>query len=214
MAWEMKYQPNVVLDFDGVIHSYASGWQGVDVVPDPPVPLIDEEIKRIRAAGYRVVVVSTRCATPEGMGSVRRYLRENGIEVDDVAAEKPPAKVYVDDRAMLFDGNPKGLLEKIQQFRPWQEGGPLRGKPPAPTKSSSLRCSVKLHSHRRRGRMRYAIGRPIEGVTLNGNEYVLDGDGKLMTFDSEEDALDFLKACGFTDNDIKGQGVVIEEVQR
>ena len=62
--------------------------------------------------------------------------------------------------------------------------------------------------------MRYAIGRPIEGVTLNGNEYVLDGDGKLMAFDSEEDALDFLKACGFTDNDIKGQGVVIEEVQR
>lgn len=62
--------------------------------------------------------------------------------------------------------------------------------------------------------MRYAIGRPIEGVTLNGNEYVLDGDGKLMTFDSEEDALDFLKACGFTGNDIKGQGVVIEEVQR
>lgn len=92
MAWEMKYQPNVVLDFDGVIHSYVSGWQGVDVVPDPPVPLIDEEIKRIRAAGYRVVVVSTRCATPEGMGAVRRYLRENGIEVDDVAAEKPPAK--------------------------------------------------------------------------------------------------------------------------
>lgn len=62
--------------------------------------------------------------------------------------------------------------------------------------------------------MRYAIGRPIEGVTLNGNEYVLDGDGKLMTFDSEADALDFLKACGFTDNDIKGQDVVIEEVQR
>lgn len=62
--------------------------------------------------------------------------------------------------------------------------------------------------------MRYAIGRPIEGVTLNGNEYVLDGDGKLMTFDSEADALDFLKACDFTDNDIKGQGVVIEEVQR
>ena len=24
------------------------------------------------------------------------------------------------------------LLEKIQQFRPWQEGGPLRGKPPVP----------------------------------------------------------------------------------
>lgn len=62
--------------------------------------------------------------------------------------------------------------------------------------------------------MRYAIGRPIEGVTLNGNEYVLDGDGELMTFDSEEDALDFLQACGFTDNDIEEQGIVIEEVQK
>lgn len=61
--------------------------------------------------------------------------------------------------------------------------------------------------------MRYAIGRPIEGIALNGNEYVLDGDGELMTFDSEEDALDFLKACGFTDNDIEEQGIVIEEAQ-
>lgn len=62
--------------------------------------------------------------------------------------------------------------------------------------------------------MRYVIGRPIEGITLNGNEYVLDGDGELMTFDSEEDALDFLKACGFTDNDIEEQCIVIEEVQK
>ena len=61
--------------------------------------------------------------------------------------------------------------------------------------------------------MRYAIGRPIEGVTINGNEYVLDDDGELMTFDSEEDALDFLKACGLTDDDIEEQGIVIEGVQ-
>lgn len=117
----MNYKPTVVFDLDGVIHSYVSGWQGVDVVPDPPVPLIDEEIKRIRAAGYRVVVVSTRCATPEGMGAVRRYLRENGIEVDDVAAEKPPALVYIDDRAIRFDGDPRGLLEQIQSFKPWHQ---------------------------------------------------------------------------------------------
>lgn len=61
--------------------------------------------------------------------------------------------------------------------------------------------------------MRYAIGRPIEGVTLNGNEYVLDGDGELMTFDSEDDALGLLKANGFTDGDIERQGIVVEEVQ-
>ena len=61
--------------------------------------------------------------------------------------------------------------------------------------------------------MKYAIGRPIEGIALNGNEYVLDEDGKLIIFGSEDDALGFLKANGFTENDIEEQGIVIEEVR-
>ena len=129
----MGYKPTVVFDLDGVIHSYVSGWQGADVIPDPPVPLIQEEIERIRKAGYKVVVVSTRCANPAGMDAVKNYLDVNGIVVDEVLAEKPPALVYIDDRAIRFDGDPRGLLEQIQQFRPWQEGGTLRGKPPVPT---------------------------------------------------------------------------------
>lgn len=84
-------KPTVVFDFDGVIHSYTSGWKGATEIPDPPVPGIREAIQHIRLAGYRVVVVSTRCCGPEGMGAVRRYLRDNGITVDDVMMEKPPA---------------------------------------------------------------------------------------------------------------------------
>ena len=30
--------PILALDFDGVLHSYTSGWQGADVISDPPVP--------------------------------------------------------------------------------------------------------------------------------------------------------------------------------
>lgn len=84
----MSYTPTVVFDFDGVIHSYKSGWQGAGVIPDPAVPGIDKVIASLREAGYKVVVVSTRCSSPEGMGAVRRFLRDNEIVVDDVMAEK------------------------------------------------------------------------------------------------------------------------------
>lgn len=111
----------VVFDFDGVIHSYTSGWKGVEVIPDPPVPGIKESIDDIRAAGYEVAVVSTRCADPEGMIAVFQYLKRNGIEVDDIRKEKPPAIVYIDDRAICFDGNPAALLGKIRAFKPWNK---------------------------------------------------------------------------------------------
>lgn len=111
----------VVFDFDGVIHSYTSGWQGVGVIPDPPVPGIKEAIDNIRAAGYEVVVVSTRCASMDGLPAVEKWLRNHNIEVDHVMAKKPPAIVYIDDRAICFDGHPETLLAKIVNFTPWNK---------------------------------------------------------------------------------------------
>ena len=113
----------VVFDFDGVIHSYTSGWKGQAVIPDEPVSGIKEAINNIRAAGYEVVVVSTRCATPEGHGAVRAWLIDHGIDVDDVKMEKPPAIVYIDDRAICFDGDASTLLDKIHAFKPWNRRG-------------------------------------------------------------------------------------------
>lgn len=109
----------VVFDFDGVIHSYTSGWQGISVIPDPVVSNMQAAINNLRMEGYEVIVVSTRCARPEGMGAVRRYLRDNHIVVDDVMATKPPAICYVDDRAICFDGNAIGLIDKVKNFKPW-----------------------------------------------------------------------------------------------
>ncbi|CQR74770.1 hypothetical protein SOV_07980 [Sporomusa ovata DSM 2662] len=109
----------VVLDFDGVIHSYTSGWQGIDSIPDPPVDGIKEAIGNIRKH-YKVVVVSTRCFQEGGLEAVREWLDKHDIFVDEVLAYKPPAIVYVDDRALTFDGDAKGLLHKIKTFRTWQ----------------------------------------------------------------------------------------------
>lgn len=111
----------VVFDFDGVIHSYTSGWLGETTIPDPPVPGIREALKEIHGAGYEVVVISTRCATAKGKGAIEAWLYNNGLReyIDKVCKEKPPAIAYIDDRAICFDGHPENLLKKIQNFEPW-----------------------------------------------------------------------------------------------
>lgn len=118
MACTNNTQQRVVFDFDGVIHSYKSGWQGAAVIPDEPVEGIKEAIEEIRAE-YLVSVVSARCADEEGMKAVCDYLKHHDITVDEVLDKKPPAVVYIDDRAICFDGNSKALLDKIKAFKPW-----------------------------------------------------------------------------------------------
>lgn len=117
----MKNKQTVVFDFDGVIHSYTSGWKGNDVIPDPPVNGIKEAIDNIRAAGYEVIVLSTRCSTTQGIKAIKKWLKDFGIIVDDIVSKKPPALVYIDDRAIRFDGHTETLLEEIKNFKPWNK---------------------------------------------------------------------------------------------
>lgn len=111
----------VVFDFDGVIHSYKRGWQGAMTIADPPVPGIEKSLREIKEAGYEVVVVSTRCAHFGGKMAIESWLDVWGLApyVDKVCKEKPPAIVYIDDRAICFDGKPENLLGQIQSFQPW-----------------------------------------------------------------------------------------------
>lgn len=109
----------IIFDFDGVIHSYTSGWQGADVIPDPPVEGIRDAIHEIRRAGYEVVILSSRCHQKGGMDAIRNWLRKYDITVDEVVRDKVPALLQVDDRCICFDGNPAKLLKKIEQFQPW-----------------------------------------------------------------------------------------------
>lgn len=151
-AWSSTHKPNIVFDFDGVIHSYTSGWKGAGNIPDPVVSGISDAINELRDRGYRVVVVSARCSTPEGMGAVRHYLKKNEIVVDDVMAEKPPALCYIDDRAIRFDGHPEKLVWQVVNFRTWLEGVARNDEP-----VKTLRpCRATLYE---KGQAKEVIGR-------------------------------------------------------
>lgn len=111
----------IVFDFDGVIHSYTSGWKGIDIIPDKPTDGISEVIRNIRNKGFEVVIVSTRCVEDKGINAIKRFLSDNNIEVDGIMANKPPALVYVDDRAICFNGDTADLEERICNFKSWVE---------------------------------------------------------------------------------------------
>jgi hypothetical protein len=106
----------VCLDFDGVLHSYRSGWRGPEVIPDPPIHGTRQAVERLRQQ-YRVVVYSARCATPQGRAAVQAWLSKHQIEVDEVCEHKPPALVYVDDRAIPFRGDWDAVIGEIREFR-------------------------------------------------------------------------------------------------
>jgi len=43
------------------------------------------------------------------------------------------------------------------------------------------------------------IGRPIEGITINGLEWLLTDNGEVMLFQTTEAAKNFLKKHGYTE---------------
>lgn len=111
----------VVFDFDGVIHSYTSGWKGADVISDPIVPGIKEAIEKFQNNGYEVCVLSTRCSTVAGKEAVKQYLIDNNIVDVTICHSKPPAVCYIDDRAVCFDGHPDKLFDIVTNFKPWNK---------------------------------------------------------------------------------------------
>jgi hypothetical protein len=49
---------------------------------------------------------------------------------------------------------------------------------------------------------RVIIGRPINGISINGLEYALDEHGKVKEFADKKEAVQFLKDNGFPDKDL------------
>lgn len=126
-------KPILCLDFDGVIHSYTSGWQGADVVSDPPVPgaiaFLREVVKH-----FRVAIFSSRSHQPGGGPAMRGWLSSHIMrEEPDIInydppwfaaiewpTEKPPALVTLDDRAITFTGE-WPAIETLKNFKPWNK---------------------------------------------------------------------------------------------
>lgn len=122
------------MDFDGVIHSYSSGWKGAGNIPDPPVPGAIPWLMKMLEAGFEVAIFSSRSKNIFGRWAMKRWLAKaiadhwaaggalpmsypSAIEAEcwgDAALVyrqfswpwfKPPALMTIDDRALTFNGD-------------------------------------------------------------------------------------------------------------
>lgn len=117
----------ICIDFDGVIHSYTSGWKGIDVVSDPPntgsFAALTEYVKH-----FDVCIYSSRSKDKHGVESMKRWFAEYGWPQDGEGnliglrfpVEKPAAFITIDDRCICFDGKFPGT-EEIKTFKPWNK---------------------------------------------------------------------------------------------
>lgn len=132
----VPFKPILCLDFDGVCHSYTSGWHGPTTIPDPPVEGLFEFLE-MAIEDFEVVIYSTRSETEEGREAMRLWLLlhyEEWCQMMDKDAEewrettkfigfpstKPPAFVSLDDRVITFIGK-WPTISSLKAFKPWNK---------------------------------------------------------------------------------------------
>lgn len=120
-------KPILCLDFDGIIHSYVSGWKGATIIPDPPVAGAFEFIKEALQY-FEVAIFSSRSAQPGGIAAMQEWFLRYGWPQDQnqnpqglfFPVEKPAAFLTIDDRAITFTGLWPDARE-LRKFKPWYQ---------------------------------------------------------------------------------------------
>lgn len=182
-------KPILCLDFDGVLHSYTSGWKGAANIPDPPVakmvPFLENAL-----AEFDVQIFSSRSHQEGGIDAMRAWLTTHVTRHFDCEnhggapreaerayailgaisfpLEKPPAMVTIDDRAIQFEGEWPSIAW-LKAFQPWYKRAlGMTGQFPMPAldddDQGGLRMGVGFDAVN--GLVRLDFGKPVAWLAL------------------------------------------------
>ncbi len=128
-------RPVICVDFDGVIHSYTSGWKGIENIPDPPVDEAIEWLEEVLdwpdsicsfapKSDVQIVIYSSRSRSWRGRRAMKKwfgkYMDRAYVGILKFPKKKPPAFLTIDDRAMCFKGTFPSIKEMLA-FEPWNK---------------------------------------------------------------------------------------------
>jgi hypothetical protein len=126
---ELPKKPILCLDFDGVCHSYTSGWKGAALIPDPPVEGLYEFLFRA-TLDFEVHIFSSRSNQEGGIEAMQIWFMVHAKDAADRQAvlqlkfptEKPPAFIGIDDRVLTFRGVWPSI-DELKNFKTWNARG-------------------------------------------------------------------------------------------
>lgn len=113
-------KPTISVDFDGVLHAYTSGWKGVGVVADGPVPFAIDWLLDCLAAGVHPAIYSSRSHSLRGRQAMKRAIQGWGAAHFGIeASEDMEAWRQHFDKWTAADYNPGMDMPSIEE----QEAG-------------------------------------------------------------------------------------------
>ena len=123
-----KQKQTIWLDFDGVIHSYKSGWQGVTVIPDEPIPYAFAYLK-LYLEYFNVAIFSARNHQKGGIEAMKKWFIKHGFQENYIQSDtnkegiyfplhKPCAILGLDDNVKRFTGLFPSI-DEIKNLESW-----------------------------------------------------------------------------------------------
>ena len=109
----INMRKTLLIDLDGVLNDYVGNYDKNFI---PPIKVGAKEFFEDLSKNYQVKIFTTR---DKNLAS--KWISENGLSelIVGITNVKEPCWVYVDDRCITFDGNFEGLIDKIDNFKPY-----------------------------------------------------------------------------------------------
>jgi len=117
-------QKIICIDLDGTLAHYEE-WKGETYFGDA-IEGAKEALQKLKENDWLIIIFTTRTNTE----LITKFLNDNKLEFDyinenphqpeNAIGGKPYADVYVDDRAIQFNGDWEEIVKCIDDFKPWE----------------------------------------------------------------------------------------------